>query len=54
LRTFWLEGGVPWQFPHELLAYSALPVIAEVTPAGLATITVRVTIGAAAKLALPD
>ena len=54
LRTINLEGGVPWQLPHELLPYSALPLSAEGSPTGLETTTVRETIGAAAKLASPD
>jgi hypothetical protein len=52
--TFANAGGVPWQFPQELLAYRAFPLIAEVTGAGLVTLNVRLTIGAAAKVVLPD
>ena len=52
-KTFRVAGTAPWQAPQLLLAYSALPLLADVTAAGLVTVTVRVTVAAAAKVPLP-
>ena len=53
MSTFRVAGGVPWHMPQLLPAYSVLPVAADAGTAGLLTAKVRLTVAAAAKLALP-
>ena len=46
--TLLLEGGVLWHMPQLLLAYKTLPFAADAADAGLLTVTVWVTVAAAA------